>query len=96
VSWKQRQQCVLRLLITANVVRSPLFLVALMMEAINSSEMLVFRVMRSSETLVLRAMRSSETLVLTGATRLNIPEDGILHSHRRESSNHTSNNLVIN
>jgi hypothetical protein len=36
-------------------------------------------------SLVIEAIRSSETSVLTKVTWRYIPEDGILHSHRREN-----------
>jgi hypothetical protein len=35
-------------------------------------------------TLMMETIRSSDTSVLTGATRREIPEEGILPSHRRE------------
>jgi hypothetical protein len=34
---------------------------------------------------ITRMIHSSETSVLTGTTRRHIPEDGSLHSHRREN-----------
>jgi hypothetical protein len=36
-------------------------------------------------SLMMEAMRSSETYVFTRVTRRNIPDDGILCSHRREN-----------
>jgi hypothetical protein len=42
-----------------------------------------------------KALNSSETSVLKTATRRNVPEDAILHSHRRENLKSYIPNLVI-
>jgi hypothetical protein len=63
--------------------------------AINQRERVATRSSWISSTLKMEAIRSSETSVNEIPTRRHIPEDGILHSHRRENlKSHISNSSL--
>jgi hypothetical protein len=57
-----------------------LFRVTLVKAYVSEERITLFKV-----TLTMEVIRSSETSVLTRATRRNLPEDTILHSHRRDN-----------
>jgi hypothetical protein len=46
-------------------------------------------------TLLKEALSSCETLIFTRATRRNMPEEAILHSHRRENHKSYTQNIRI-
>jgi hypothetical protein len=89
---------VLQLLVTLNFYPNSLILSTLMMEAIRPSVTSVLRSVLQLlvnlnffpnslilSTLMMEAIRPSEMSVLTSTTLRHIPEDDIIHSHRREN-----------